>query len=71
MNRNTPLLDLTGNPTRSRPWGFRNTGVPIGMQVAGLAFDDATVLRAAHALERLADSAIRPPATPGEAHTST
>ena len=39
-------------PTISMPCGFTTDGLPIGMQITGSAFDEATVLRVAHAYEQ-------------------
>jgi len=44
--------DLTGFPAISVPCGFGSTGLPIGLQIAGKAFDETTILRAAHACEQ-------------------
>jgi aspartyl-tRNA(Asn)/glutamyl-tRNA(Gln) amidotransferase subunit A len=41
----------TGLPAISVPCGFTPGGLPIGLQLIGHAFDEATVLRAAHAYE--------------------
>lgn len=65
MNRYTPLFDLTGGPALSLPCGFTSTGMPIGMQVAGPAFGDATVLQVARAYERVTDWAARSAMEPG------
>jgi aspartyl-tRNA(Asn)/glutamyl-tRNA(Gln) amidotransferase subunit A len=42
----------TGLPAISVPCGFTTSGLPIGLQLIGRAFDEATVLRAAHVYER-------------------
>ena len=48
--------------------GYSESGLPLAMQIAGKPFDDATVLRAAHAYERSANTrARRPQLTPGAA----
>jgi len=44
--------DLTGFPAISIPCGLSSTGLPIGLQIAGKAFDETTVLRVANAYER-------------------
>jgi aspartyl-tRNA(Asn)/glutamyl-tRNA(Gln) amidotransferase subunit A len=44
--------DLTGLPAISIPCGFTSTGLPIGLQIAGKAFDETTVLRVANAYEQ-------------------
>src|SRR4051812_32925496 len=48
---NTAPIDVTGNPALSVPAGFSD-GLPVGLMMVGRHFDDATVLRAAHAFER-------------------
>ncbi len=48
----TNPFNATGLPAISVPCGFSPTGLPIGLQLAGRAFDEATVLRAAHAYEQ-------------------
>ena len=44
-------VNLAGLPGLSMPAGFTQTGLPIGLQIIGKAFDEATVLRAAKAYE--------------------
>jgi aspartyl-tRNA(Asn)/glutamyl-tRNA(Gln) amidotransferase subunit A len=51
-NRLTVPFNLTGLPTISLPCGFDPEGLPIGLQIAGRAFDEATVVRVARAYER-------------------
>lgn len=61
MNAGTALLSLTmpfnlaGLPALSFPGGFTEDGLPIGLQVVGKAFEEATVLRIAHAFQQLTD----------------
>ncbi|MBV9743709.1 MAG: amidase [Acidobacteriia bacterium] len=50
--RNTSPFDAYGIPTISIPCGFTRTGLPIGMQIAGAPWADATVLALANAYER-------------------
>jgi aspartyl-tRNA(Asn)/glutamyl-tRNA(Gln) amidotransferase subunit A len=45
-------FNLTGLPAMSVRCGFTSTGLPIGLQIAGKPFDEATVLRVAHAYEQ-------------------
>ena len=60
--RNTEHFDLTGLPAISVPCGYSREGLPVGLQIAGKAFDEATVLRIAHAYEKAtAWSDRRPP----------
>ena len=49
--RATIPFDLTGSPAVSVPFGRSSDGLPIGVQIAGRHLDEATVLRAAAALE--------------------
>lgn len=53
------VFDMTGQPSVSVPVGFSGEGLPIGVQIVAPKGEDALVLRAAHALERLF-----PPRTP-------
>jgi aspartyl-tRNA(Asn)/glutamyl-tRNA(Gln) amidotransferase subunit A len=45
------LFDLTGHPAVSIPCGFTEAGLPVGLQIVGRWYQDATVLRAAAAFE--------------------
>ncbi|MBI1733741.1 MAG: amidase [Candidatus Rokubacteria bacterium] len=46
-------FNLTGQPAASVPCGFTKAGgLPIGLQIVGRRFDDATVMRASAAFER-------------------
>lgn len=47
-------FNLTGNPAVSIPCGFDDSGLPIGMQVVGKRYDEATLLAVATAMERAA-----------------
>ena len=44
----------TGMPAISIPCGFSQSGLPIGFQIAGKPFDEATVLRVAYTYEQYA-----------------
>ena len=60
--RNTNPFNLLGTPAISVPCGFTGDGLPIGLQLAGHWFDEATVMRAAHAYESATDwHSRRPP----------
>ncbi len=48
----TFVHNLTGAPAVTVPCGFAASGLPIGFQIAGRLFDEATVLRVAYAYER-------------------
>jgi aspartyl-tRNA(Asn)/glutamyl-tRNA(Gln) amidotransferase subunit A len=54
-------FNLTGQPAASVPCGFTKSGLPIGLQIVGRRFDDATVLRASAAFERARPWADRRP----------
>ncbi|MGH2349211.1 MAG: amidase family protein, partial [bacterium] len=47
-------VNLAGLPGISVPCGF-SRGLPIGLQLIGRPFDEATVLRAAHAYEQMTE----------------
>ena len=51
---------MAGIPAISVPCGFSD-GLPVGMQLIGRAFDEATILRAAHAYERSTEWHARRP----------
>jgi aspartyl-tRNA(Asn)/glutamyl-tRNA(Gln) amidotransferase subunit A len=53
--RLTMPFNLSGLPAISFPCGFSSEGLPIGLQVAGKPFEEATVLRIAHAYQQLTD----------------
>lgn len=50
----TSLFNVSGFPAISISCGFTKGGLPIGLQVAGQLFDEAMVLRIAHAYEQAA-----------------
>jgi aspartyl-tRNA(Asn)/glutamyl-tRNA(Gln) amidotransferase subunit A len=54
LPRLTRPFNLTGHPAISAPCGFTQSGMPVGMQIVGRAFDEAMVLRVAHAHEQAA-----------------
>ena len=54
-------FNLTQQPAASVPCGFTKAGLPVGLHVIGGMFDDATVLRAAHAYEAATDWTSRRP----------
>src|SRR4029078_25662 len=45
MTLTTMPFNVTGNPTLAIPTGFSASGLPLGMQIVGRAFDEPTVLR--------------------------
>jgi aspartyl-tRNA(Asn)/glutamyl-tRNA(Gln) amidotransferase subunit A len=62
----TVPANLAGLPGISVPCGLSRDGLPIGLHFVGRAFDEATVLRVAHAYEQAsAWRARKPPLTAG------
>lgn len=53
--RMTMPFNLAGLPAISCPCGFTSNNLPIGLQIAGKPFEEATVLRVAHAYQQLTD----------------
>ena len=51
----TVSVSLAGLPAMSLPIGLNSAGLPLGMQLVGRAFDEATIFRAASGLEKDAD----------------
>src|SRR6201996_5100228 len=51
----TVTVNLAGLPGISVPAGLSANGLPLGLQLIGKAFDEATLLRAASAVEHAAD----------------
>ena len=50
----TVSVSLAGLPAMSLPIGLNSEGLPLGMQIVGKAFDEASVFEAASALEKQA-----------------
>ena len=64
----TTPFNVSGGPALSVCMGFNPTGLPLGLQIAGRPFDEATVLRIGHAYERETPwRAKRPRLQPGAA----
>ncbi|GBD41022.1 Amidase [bacterium HR39] len=53
MVGNTAPFDASGHPAMNVPCGMAD-GLPVGMMLVGRSWDEATVLRAADAFERVA-----------------
>lgn len=53
--------NIAGLPGISIPCGFSSNGLPIGLQILGKAFDEGTVINAAHAYEREAGWYLKRP----------
>jgi len=54
-------VNLAGLPGVSIPGGFTQSGLPIGLQLIAPAFDEATLLRVAHAYQGVTDWHTRKP----------
>ena len=59
MLRCTAPFSATHLPALSLPCGFTGAGLPVGLQIAGRSFDEATVLRAGYAYEQATDWHMR------------
>lgn len=58
------LSAQSGLPAISVPAGFTPTGLPMGVEILGRAFDDARLVGFAYAYEQAAGNRRAPPATP-------
>ncbi len=56
----TVTVNLAGLPGIAVPGGLSATGLPLGLQLIGKAFDEGTLLRAARAVEVAADFQAKP-----------
>ncbi|HEX3809661.1 MAG TPA: Asp-tRNA(Asn)/Glu-tRNA(Gln) amidotransferase subunit GatA [Rhizomicrobium sp.] len=56
----TVTVNLAGLPGISVPAGLTAEGLPLGLQIIGKAFDEATVLRAGRAIEQAASFTAKP-----------
>lgn len=64
--RTTAPFNLSGQPALSVPCGIDRDGLPIGLQIAGRPFDEATVLRIGAAYQATTSwSERRPPVSVG------
>jgi aspartyl-tRNA(Asn)/glutamyl-tRNA(Gln) amidotransferase subunit A len=61
LTRTTIPFNITRLPALSVPCGFTRANLPIGLQIAGRPFDEATVLRIGHAYERATEWHTRTP----------
>src|SRR5216683_2927521 len=66
MIANTCPFDVTGHPAMTIPCGL-SSGLPVGMMLVGKKWNEATVLRAAHAFERISGYVVRPQQAPAVA----
>jgi amidase len=58
----TPIANATGNPAIALPLAWSETGLPVGVQLVGRWFEEATLLRLAAQLEEAAPWAAKWPA---------
>jgi aspartyl-tRNA(Asn)/glutamyl-tRNA(Gln) amidotransferase subunit A len=61
LTRFTRPINYLGLPSLSIPTGFSRTGLPVGMQLIGRAFDEAMLLRIGAAFQRATDFHARVP----------
>jgi len=54
--------NLTGHPAVILPHGFRENGTPVSLTFVGRLFDEATLLRVAHAYQQATDFHLKHPA---------
>jgi aspartyl-tRNA(Asn)/glutamyl-tRNA(Gln) amidotransferase subunit A len=59
--RYNALPPLVGMPALSVPCGFSDDGLPVGMQLIGRPFDEATLLRLGHGYQGLTEWHLRAP----------
>ena len=61
LTRFTRPINYLGLPSLALPAGFTRSGLPVGMQLIGRSFDEATLLRIGAAFQRLTDFHQRVP----------
>jgi aspartyl-tRNA(Asn)/glutamyl-tRNA(Gln) amidotransferase subunit A len=67
----TTPFNVTGGPALAQCMGFTSAGLPLSLQIVGRPFDEATVLRVAHAYEKAtAWRQRRPMLDPGASFSS-
>jgi len=64
LTRFTRPINYLGLPSLSIPSGFTRSGLPVGMQLVGRSFDEATLLRIGAAFQRATDFHDRVPKLP-------
>jgi aspartyl-tRNA(Asn)/glutamyl-tRNA(Gln) amidotransferase subunit A len=64
LTRFTRPINYLGLPSLSIPAGFTRGGLPVGMQLVGRSFDEATLLRIGAAFQRATDFHQRLPQLP-------
>ena len=64
LTRFTRPVNYLGLPSLTVPSGFTKTGLPVGMQLIGRSFDEATLLTIGAAFQRATDYHERLPKLP-------
>lgn len=64
LTRFTRPVNYLGLPALAVPCGFTTTGLPVGLQIIGRAFDEATLLQIGSAFQRATDFHMRCPELP-------
>jgi aspartyl-tRNA(Asn)/glutamyl-tRNA(Gln) amidotransferase subunit A len=64
LTRFTRPINYLGLPSLSIPSGFTRSGLPVGMQLIGRSFDEATLLRIGAAFQRATDFHEKVPQLP-------
>ncbi len=64
LTRFTRPINYLGLPSLAIPSGFTRSGLPVGMQLVGRSFDEATLLRIGAAFQRATDFHERLPQLP-------
>jgi aspartyl-tRNA(Asn)/glutamyl-tRNA(Gln) amidotransferase subunit A len=64
LTRFTRPINYLGLPSLSIPSGFTRAGLPVGLQLVGRSFDEATLLRIGAAFQRATDFHNRVPQLP-------
>ncbi|MGE0252641.1 MAG: Asp-tRNA(Asn)/Glu-tRNA(Gln) amidotransferase subunit GatA [Dongiaceae bacterium] len=62
----TSPADLAGIPAISVPAGLASDGLPLGLQIIGKHFDEATTLKVAHVIETAANFTAKPQFVAGD-----
>ncbi len=65
LTRFTRIFNLVGLPALSLPCGFSSAGLPLGLQIVGRPFEEATVLKVGYAYEKSSPWADRHPSLEG------
>ncbi len=60
VSRTTAIFNITGIPCLSIPSGFAD-GLPVGIQIAGRPYGEASVFAAAHAFQTMTDHHVKLP----------